>query len=78
MENCISMINKDHFLVYEELMKNYILLSKGMTGRAIEMGASGRTYMGAHSLLRSPEIMTLVPLQAGAWWRHLVLPLPHQ
>ena len=49
-----------------------------MTGRAIEMGSSGRTYMGAHSLLRSSEIMTLVPLQAGAWWRDLVLPLPHQ
>ena len=41
MGNCISKVNKDPFLVYEGLMKNDILFSKGMTGRALEMDTRG-------------------------------------
>ena len=38
MGNCISKINKDHFFVYEELMKNKILFSKGKARHALELG----------------------------------------
>ena len=29
------------------------------------------TYTGDHSLIGSPEIMTLDPLQTVVWWRDL-------
>ena len=41
MGNCISKINKDHFFVYEDLVKNDILFSKGMTRRALEIVTRG-------------------------------------
>ena len=49
MGNCISKINKDHFFVYKELMKNYILFSKRMTERALEMVTS-EVYILEHVL----------------------------
>ena len=67
MGNCISKISTGPFLVYEGLMKNDILFSKGITGRALEMSTRGRTYMEAHVLLRFSEIMTLASLQTGVW-----------
>ena len=42
--NSISKTNKDCFFIYKELVKNDILFSKGMTGRALEMG----TRWGEH------------------------------
>ena len=68
MGNCISKINEDCFFVYEEYTKNKTSLEKGKARRALEMGARGGTYMRAHSFLRFSEIMTLAPLQTGAWW----------
>ena len=41
MGNCISKINKDHFFVREELMKNYIFFSKGKKRRRLHMGTRG-------------------------------------
>ena len=67
MGNCISKISKGPFLVYEGLMKNDILFSKGIAGRALEMSTRGRTYMETHVLLRFSEIMTLASLQTGVW-----------
>ena len=65
MGNCISKIIKDHLFAYEGLVKNDVLFSKGMTRRGLEMGTRYGTHMGAHYLLRFPEIITLAPLQTG-------------
>ena len=70
MGNYISKINKDPFLVYEEVIKNDFLLAKGVLRRALDMGTKG-TCTGAHSLMRFSEIMTLALLQTGVWWRDL-------
>ena len=67
MGNYISKINKDPFLVYEEVIKNDFLLAKGV---ALDMGTKG-TCTGAYSLMRFSEIMTLALLQTGVWWRDL-------
>ena len=71
MGNCISKINKDRFFVYEEYKKNKTSLEKGKTRRPLEMDTRQRAYMGANYLLTFSKIMTLAPLQAGAWWRSL-------
>ena len=71
MGNCISKINKDRFFVYKECMENKTSLGKGKTRHALEMGTRGGRHVGAHSLLRFSEIMTLAPLQTGMWWRDL-------
>ena len=49
MGNCISKINKDPFIVYEELMKNEILFSKGKIRSVLEIG---RIYVKAHSVMK--------------------------
>ena len=67
MGNCISKINKDRSFVYEEYLKSKTPLGKGKTRRALDVDTRGGTYMEAHSLLRFTEIMTLAPLQTGAW-----------
>ena len=36
------------------------------------MFARGKTYTGLHFIKMIPEIMTLVPLQTGMWWRGTV------
>ena len=72
MGKCISKINKeDPFLVYEEKMKNEILLLKGKARIVLEMSTKWGTYMRSHSITKFSEIMTLAPLQIGVWWRHL-------
>ena len=38
MGNCISKTLKDHFLAFEELLKNGILLSEGMLRLALDWG----------------------------------------
>ena len=70
MGKCISKINKDPFLVYEE-MKNETLLLKGKARIVLEMSTKWGTYMRSHSITKFSEIMTLAPLQIGVWWRHL-------
>ena len=67
MGKCISKINKeDPFLVYEEKMKNEILLLKGKARIVLEMSTKWGTYMRSHSITKFSEIMTLAPLQTGA------------
>ena len=44
MVNCILKINKDHFFVFEEFMKNEILFSKGKVSSDLERGTRGKTY----------------------------------
>ena len=68
MGNCISKINKGHFYVYKEYMRNKTSLEKGKTRRALEMGTRGGTHMGVQALLTFSEIMTLAWLQTGMWW----------
>ena len=72
MGKCISKINKeDPFLVYEEKMKNEILLLKGKARIVLEMSTKWGTYMRSHSITKFSEIVTLAPLKIGFWWRHL-------
>ena len=73
MGNCISKVNKDPFIVYEELMKNEILFSKGKIRSVLEMG---RIYAKAHSIMKFSEIMPLAPLQTGVWWRDICVAHP--
>ena len=54
MGNCISKINKDPFLVYEEVIKNDLLLFERVFRRALDMGAN-ETYTDAHCLIRSQK-----------------------
>ena len=54
MGNCISKINKDPFLVYEEVIKNDLLLFERVLRRALDMGAN-ETYTDAHCLIRSQK-----------------------
>ena len=54
MGNCISKINKDPFLVYEEVIKNGLFLFEGVLRRGLDMGTN-ETYTGAHSLIRSQK-----------------------
>ena len=69
MGNCISKINKDHFFVFEEEMKNDILFFKGKTKCIIEMCPRGKKYTGIHSIKKYSK--TFAPLQTGMWWRNL-------
>ena len=66
MGNCILNFNKDHFFAFEELIKNDILFSKGMTWLTLDTVTRG-TYTGCHSITKFSEIMMLTPLQTGAW-----------
>ena len=68
MGNCVSKINKYHFFVIEEFMKNDALLSNGVTRLALEWGTK-KTYAGVHSIRKFSK--TLAPLQAGVWCRNL-------
>ena len=68
MGNCISKINKDHFFVIEEFIKNDALFSNGVTRLALELGTK-KTYAGVHSIRKFSK--TLSPLHAGVWWRNL-------
>ena len=45
MGNCISRINKYHFFIIEEFMKNDVLFSNGVTRLALEWGTK-KTYAG--------------------------------
>ena len=69
MGNCISKINKDHFLAFEEQMKNDILFFKGKTRSATEMSSSGKKYAGVHSIKKYSK--TFAPLQTRSWWKNL-------
>ena len=71
MGSCISNINKDHFFAYEGSMKNNILFFKGNARAFLEMCARCKTYTELHSIKKYSNIMTLVPLQTGVWWRDL-------
>ena len=71
MGNCISKINKEHFFVFEEFMKNDILLLKGKVRSDLERGIRGKTYTGFYSIKKLPEKIKLVSLQTGVWWRGL-------
>ena len=44
MGNCISRISKDHFLAFEERMKNKALSEKGSVRRGLDM-VTGGTYI---------------------------------
>ena len=69
MRNCISEINKDHFFVYEEEMKNDILFFKGKARCVLGMCTRGKIYTGLHSMKKYSKMLT--PLQTGPWWRNL-------
>ena len=59
MANSISKINKDHFFVYKEFMKNDISFSKGKTRCALEIGASGMDMYGSifhNKVLRNNDV----------------------
>ena len=60
MGNCISRINKYHFFVIKEFIKNYVLFSNGMTRLALEWGTK-KTYTGVHSIRKFSK--TLAPLK---------------
>ena len=47
MGNCISKINKDHFLVFEGLMKNDILFSNRLTRLNLEWGTRKNKYQSS-------------------------------
>ena len=52
MENCISKIFRDHFFAFEQLLKNYILLSRGMMRLALDRDTK-RKYMGVYSIKKA-------------------------
>ena len=56
MVNCILKINKDHFFVFEEFMKNEILFSKGKVSSDLERGTRGKTYSA---------VIMVAPLKTG-------------
>ena len=68
MENCISRISKDHFLAFEERMKNKALFEKGSVRRGHDM-VTGGTYMKLYSIKKYSK--TLAPLETGMWWRNI-------
>ena len=69
MGNNISKILKDHFLLFEEDMKNEILFCKGKVRSGIEICARGKKYTGVYSIKKYSK--TFAPLQTGMWWKNL-------
>ena len=70
MGNCISKINKDSFLIFDEVLKSDLSLTKGFVRDILDMSTQ-KTYAGVHSLIRYPGIKMLGMLQTGVWWRDL-------
>ena len=67
MGNCISKILRDHCFAFEQLLKNYILLSRGMMRLALDRGTK-RKCMGVYSIKKATYFEALAPLQAGMGW----------
>ena len=66
MGNDISRILKDHFLAFEEGMKNKTYFEKGRVRRGLDI-VTGGTYMKLYFIKKHSK--TLAPLQTRMWWK---------